>query len=146
MVSRRRYYSSFIISICLIISWSSVGVAGEFDGSKPMLCSAIEVLQCTLKGCNEVQASEVNMPQFFQIDIKNKTVSGKLENEEKVTSKIEHEEQLDENLVVTGSENGMGWSIVVNKGSGKSVLSVSGLDIGFVVFGACTLFNSCFAP
>ena len=138
---RRRCIFRFSISLLVIILWSSIGITAEFDGSKPMLCSAIEVLQCTLQGCNEVQPNEVNLPQFFRMDFKNKTVSGKLENGETVTSKIEHEEQLDENLVVTGSENGMGWSIVVNKASGKSVLSVSGLEIGFVVFGACTLFN-----
>ena len=134
---RKRYFLRFIISICLIIFWSAAGAAAEFDGSKPMLCSAIEVLQCTLQGCNEVQAAEVNLPQFFQIDNKEKTVSGKLENGETVTSKIEHDELLDKNLVLTGSENGMGWSITVNKESGKSVLAVSGLDVGFTVFGAC---------
>ena len=139
--NRRNYYLRFIISFCIVIIGSSVSAAGGFDGSKPMLCSAIEGFQCTLQGCAEVQPSEVNLPQFFQIDITKKTVTGKLENEEKVTSKIEHEEHLDENLVVTGSENGMGWSITVNKTSGKSVLSVSGLDLGFVVFGACMLLD-----
>lgn len=139
--NRRRYFLGFVIIIGIVIFWSSVRAAGEFDGSKPMLCSAIEVFQCTVQGCNEVQAPEVNLPQFFKIDIKEKLVTGKLENGELVTSKIEHEEQLDEKLVMTGSENGMGWSIVVNNASGKSVLSVSGLDVGFVVFGACTLLD-----
>ena len=142
MVTKKSNYGwCVVVSLCVLIIGTAAHAAGLFDGSKPMLCSSIEGFQCSIKGCEEVLAAEVNLPQFFNIDTEQKNVTGKLENGNQVVSKIEHEEHQDENMVLTGSENGMGWSITVNKQSGKSVLSVSGLDVGFTVFGACTLLD-----
>lgn len=36
-----------------------------------------------------------------------------------------------------GAENGRGWSLVVDKGTGDMTLAIAGDDLGFVLFGVC---------
>jgi len=40
-------------------------------------------------------------------------------------------------LILQGVENGRGWTLAITETSGKMVLTVSGNEEGFVVFGAC---------
>jgi predicted regulator of Ras-like GTPase activity (Roadblock/LC7/MglB family) len=61
-----------------------------------------------------------------------------------VPSRIENLERIDGKLILQGAENGYkevrdgtGWSIAVSEETGKIVLTESGDQVAFVVFGAC---------
>ncbi len=41
-------------------------------------------------------------------------------------------------LILQGTQEGMGWSMVIMESTGKMTLTASGGEVGFVVFGACT--------
>jgi hypothetical protein len=119
--------------------------AGDFDGSKPLLCSVIKVLECTpSKGCGEYSAEEENLPQFLKIDFNEKKITSSQGGEAVRTSEIERMEQVDGKLMLQGAEDGMenvkdglAWSIAIEEDTGKMVLTASGDAVGFVVFGAC---------
>ena len=39
-------------------------VAGDFDGSKPMVCTVIEANECLMgEGCKAVSPADVNLPR-----------------------------------------------------------------------------------
>jgi hypothetical protein len=112
--------------------------AGDFDGSKPLLCAVTEALECGPDGeCRRESAEEVNIPQFLRIDFKKKTISGTLESGEVRTAKIENMARSDGKLILQGVQNGKGWSMVITEATGKMTVTASDDRAGFVVFGAC---------
>jgi hypothetical protein len=57
---------------------------------------------------------------------------------EERTTKIENMEHSDGKLILQGTQNSKGWSIVITEITGNMTLSASDDRVGFVVFGACT--------
>jgi hypothetical protein len=38
---------------------------------------------------------------------------------------------------IDGVDDGIGWSMAIDKSSGKFVISAAGAKVGYVVFGSC---------
>ena len=123
------------------------GNAASFDGSKAMLCAMQSVTQCDAGAdCVSVTPENVNLPDFFQIDVSGKVISSTPESGRDSTTPIERSEILDGKLVLQGADDGvedvrdgLGWTISINEETGKMVISASGDGFATVVFGACTL-------
>lgn len=119
--------------------------AGDFDGSKDLLCTCMKVIECEPDGdCNETRAEDVGIPVFLQINFEKKEIRAPQWGADHVPSKIENMERIDEKLILQGAEDGLkeikdgaGWSIVISEKTGRMVLTESADDIGFVIFGAC---------
>ena len=123
--------------LCICISPLPV-VAGDFDGSRQLLCAIIEAFECGLDGdCLELEAEDMNIPEFLNINFKEKKISGTRENGELTTTKIKNMVRTEGNLILQGIENGRAWSMVIAEATGKMVLTASGDQVGFVLFGAC---------
>ena len=123
---------SFIFVVPLSVA------AGDFDGSKQLLCAITEGIECGPDGeCLEVMPEDINIPAFLKINFKEKKISGTRENGEIASTKIENMVRMDSKLILQGAENGRGWSMVITEATGKMVFSVSGDEVGFVAFGAC---------
>ena len=115
------------------------GVAGDFDGSQPLLCATIKAIECGLDGeCIHGTAESVNLPQFFKIDFMNKMISATKESVNQRTSSIKNQERFDGKLILQGMGDELAWSMAISEQSGKMVITASGEQVGFVVFGACT--------
>ena len=130
--------------LCIIVTASTVG-AGDFDGIKPLLLSVIRVIECTPDGtCQEVAAASVGLPQFLKIDFADKTIRPAAAGEEMPPSVIERQEVVDGKLILQGAEDGyekvhdgLGWTMAISETTGQVVLTGSGEQVAFVVFGAC---------
>jgi len=115
------------------------GVAGDFDGSQPLLCATIKAIECGPDGdCIQGTPESVNLPQFFKIDFMNKMISATKESVNKRTSRIKNQERFDGKLILQGMGEELAWSMAISEQSGKMVITASGEQVGFVVFGACT--------
>ena len=122
-------------------------LAGDFDGSKPLLCAVMDIVECGPGGnCQKVMAEEVGIPQFLRINFKEKKISATQSSGSKRSTTIKNSEHVDGKLILQGAEDGiegvrdgLGWSLAIAEESGKMVLTASGDEVGFVVFGACTL-------
>ncbi len=136
--------------LCAAIVFAPVGfaTAADFDGSKPMLCASVSLNECLPDAdCESVTADNINAAEFFRIDVKKKTIVVSARNQSRAPQKIESSSKTDDLLVIQGSDNGvegvrddgLAWSIAIDKISGKMVLTASGDEVGFVVFGACTV-------
>jgi len=121
-----------------------VSLAGDFDGTKPLIFSLISVDECTpAGGCQQVKPEDVRWPQFMKIDFEKKQISAAPEIPEIPPSLIERMEVVDGKLMLQGAEDGLegirdglGWTIAISLDSGKAVMTGSGDGVGFVVFGA----------
>ena len=124
--------------LCIIVTPLSI-MADDFDGSKPLLCAAIETFECGPGiECQQGTAQSINLPQFLKIEFKEKEISGTRESGEVLTTKIENMERSEGKLVLQGTENNKGWSMLINEVTGKMTITASDDQVGFVVFGACT--------
>ena len=120
--------------------------AGDFDGSKPLLCASIKVFECSqAEGCQEVTLEDVGLPQFSIIDFKEKIIRPTKESGLDRTTRIENLKHIGGKLILQGAEegledlkDGLGWTIAVSEESGTWVLTASGEGVAFVVSGACT--------
>jgi 6-phosphogluconate dehydrogenase len=130
--------------VCLI---SFPALAGDFDGSNPLICAVMDVVECQPGGkCQQVTAEDVGIPHFLKINFKEKKISATHADGRKKSTEIENFEKIDGKIIIQGAEDGiegvrdgLGWSLAIAEESGKMVLTASGDEVGFVVFGACTL-------
>lgn len=127
-----------ILTVFFIFAMPFMAFAGSFDGSIPLLCAVVETFGCSdIDKCQEGMAQDIDIPQFLSIDFKEKMISGK-HGKNIRTTKIENVEKNDRRLILQGTQDGKGWSMVIMGSTGKMTLTASGDDVGFVVFGACT--------
>jgi len=135
-----------------LIMWAILGVltaasaagAGDFDGSKPLLVSVNRVIECTPDGaCEEISIESVGLPRFLRIDFAKKTISRATGDDKRPATAIERQEVVDGKLILQGAEDGyakmrdgLGWTLAISEATGQVVLTASGEQVAFVVFGA----------
>jgi hypothetical protein len=139
----KRYICFVYSALGLILAVSPVG-AGDFDGTRPLLVAVNRVMECTpVGGCSEVTPASVQLPNFLRIDFAKKAILPARAADNFPPSKIERTEVVDGKLILQGAEDGydkmrdgLGWSMAISVESGQVVLTASGDQVAFVVFGA----------
>jgi hypothetical protein len=135
----------------ILIVWAVLGSmiaasaveAGDFDGTRPLLVSVIRVIECVPDGsCREVTPASVELPQFLKIDFTSKTIRPAAAGDEAPATSIERQEVVDGKLILQGAEDGyekmrdgLGWTMAISEATGQVVLTASGDQVAFVVFG-----------
>ena len=118
--------------------------AADFDGSEPLLCSLGQIIECDYGAeCHSVTNESIDAPDFFRLDFRKKQISAITAGEATEPDDIDSVEGLDNHLIVQGVQGSrptdpLGWSLSINKTTGRMTLTASGDDAGFVAFGACT--------
>ncbi len=119
-------------------------LAGDFDGSRPLLCAVNDIQECVADvPCQEVSAEAVGAPRFLVVDATAKQITSVGGDDPRV-SPVERMERVDGKLMLQGAEDGiegvrdgLAWSLAISEETGRMVLTGSGDDVGFVIFGAC---------
>jgi hypothetical protein len=134
-----------LLVFVFVLALPPLSTAGDFDGTRPLVCTVIDFTECTMEeGCHRVTLEEVNLPRFFWIDVKNKIIKDK-EDEGSRKSPIMSVQRIDSKLILQGAEegyedirDGFGWTIAIMEDTGRMVLTASGDLVGNVAFGVCT--------
>ena len=137
-----------ILTLAIVCTAAVPVSAGDFDGSKPLLCSVISITECTPdEGCRGTTIENVGLPQFLRVDFQKKSITAARPVDGAPPSKIERMERVDGKLILQGAEDGLegvrdgvGWTSALSEDTGKFVLTASGEEVAFVVFGACIPF------
>jgi hypothetical protein len=132
-------------ALLMLISISPAG-AGDFGKADRLICAVVDVLECLpAAGCEETTAKEINLPQFFKINIKKKHIKGIRAGGTEAETPISSLQHLDGKLILQGAQDGqkdvrdgVGWTLAIMENTGEMVMTASGDMVGFVVFGACT--------
>ena len=126
----------------------SPGAQSAVDGTEPVICAAANILECVPDGtCQRVDAEDAGIPRFFRIDFEAKRITRTRPNGDDISSQIERSESVDGRLILQGAEDGfegvsdgIGWSVSIDEEAGDMVITGSGEEVAFVIFGACTVY------
>lgn len=123
-------FSIFVIPVSV--------TASDYDGSKPLIAAVTETYECTPgKDCLRGTAESINIPQFLKINFKDNVIHGEDSDGIEQRSDIKNIIEMDDTLILQAVQNSRGWSMVINKTTGKFTITASGDLAGYVIFGAC---------
>lgn len=133
-----------IMTAGLMIAAAGSVSAAQVSGKDPVMCGLFEVQECLAeRGCERVKPHEVNLrTRFLEVDFKKRMVRAKGTER---SSKVDKVYEVGNKLVLAGAapgdaagEDGVGFSMTITKDNGHMVMAVTGDEVSFVVFGACT--------
>ncbi len=117
-----------------ILAVGATATAGDFDGSKPLICAPVEAMDCISGGgCEKGIPDDVGAPAFMRIDFAKKVIIGPMRS-----SPINAMEKDENQILLQGTELGLAWSMAFNTANGKMVTTFSSRDGAYVLFGSCT--------
>jgi hypothetical protein len=124
--------------LMLILSIAFLGArpvsAGDFDGSKVLICAPVEVSDCAPgETCRKGAPADVGVPAFIRIDIAKMAVIGP-----KRTTPIVSIEKSQQQILLQGTELGYAWTLALDQDSGELSGSFVNREDVFVLFGSCT--------
>jgi hypothetical protein len=128
----------FCMSVGLAVA--STAAAGDFDGSRDLLCVPTDAIQCEGAGnCNRVAVEEINLPRFVNVEFKKKQLRGTvLGGEEQTTAINSIQNTPGGRTILQGAQNDLGWSMTIDPATGDMSHAIAGDDIGYIMFGVCT--------
>src|SRR5262249_19297103 len=128
--------------LVLSLPQPSMGAAGKFDGSAPVICGTTAVMECGADGrCQRGTATDVNFPAIFQVDAAGKKLKNLQENKgqqgaESASRAVDH---ANGKMILSGADGERGWNVLIHEGTGQMSAAVAGDGEGFVIFGQCAL-------
>lgn len=118
---------------------ASAAMASDYDGSKPLVCAALEGVTCRANAaCTRGTAESLGLPQFLWFDAAAKTVAEKGPDGQTRSTVIQTVIQGPTQMILQGTKDNLGWSGVISKASGKLTLTGSDGTAALAIFGACT--------
>jgi hypothetical protein len=110
-------------------------MAVDFDGSKPLLCASQRALDVVVGQEEIIKGLPVDLgaPTFMRIDFAKKIVAGP-----KQATPIRLIEKSANQLLLHGSELGLGWTFALNQQDGTFTATLVDRFGAIVLFGACT--------
>lgn len=116
------------------LALSSLTLAGDFDGSRQLICAPVEAAACISgDGCASGIPDDIGAPAFLRIDFPQKLIIGP-----KRASPIRSMDKMQHQLLLQGAELGHAWSMALGLEDGKLAVTLVDRDGAFVVFGSCT--------
>jgi len=134
----RRDYLNYFYCFVLVVLPGPL-LAGNFDGSKPLLCAVTEVMECWPgAGCENVRLQDINQPRFVRIDFEKQTIKGTLASGKgNLSSPIDISLKFENGLMLQGIDGPHGWSATVLADSGQMIMAITAAELSFTMFGAC---------
>ncbi len=134
--------------VLAVLAWAGavpLALASDFDGSKALICSLNTVYECTPDtGCRWTTTENVSLPSFLKVDVSNRKAMPARGMEGRPGSDIKRVELIGGKLILQGADagidqvrEGLGWTAAISEDDGKLILTASGDEVAFVIFGSC---------
>ncbi len=128
----------FVMAAGLALA-ATVLPADDLTGSNRFLCSSVEVTICTALGeCASAPPWNLDIPQFIEVDLENKSLSTTEASGENRSTPIKNLERDGGLIFLQGVENGRAFSFVIAEEDGLVSIAVARDGLSVSVFGSCT--------
>jgi hypothetical protein len=126
-----------ILLLTNLLAWPAL--AAEEAKQEPMLCHLNKTLICSERSdCSSGLTQNLDLPDFLKIAVDQRTISGERPDGKLLTTRIDNLTEAEGRLILSGSEDGVGWNILIVDSSKKLVLMLSDEQVVAVIFGICT--------
>ena len=126
-----------ILLAFILIAPYQLATAGIGD-SQTLFCAVIDAIDCKAgNGCSKTTAEDINISQFIKVDLQSKKISSVGNPESKRESAFKNYNRVEGSIIIQGSEEGRGWSAVIDESTGKISATIVEGGGSFVIFGAC---------
>lgn len=140
----KKRIASHIAGLALACGFLSAAHAAPT--SREILCSAVNVTQCQADAdCESQSTLAADVPLFLRLDLNEKTVETTTRGGRKNTTVITGMSLSDGLLLLQGVEpavkderSAIGWTISLDESTGGMVITASGRDVSYALFGGCT--------
>ncbi len=113
--------------------------ADDLTGQDRVLCTAVAATRCLESGgCTSEAPWNLNIPQFIEVDLKDRTFSTTRASGENRMTPIRSLSREDGLIVLQGVEAGRAFSFVIDEESGMASVAVARDGATVSIFGACT--------
>jgi hypothetical protein len=132
---------NLILKTALLATALSVGNASadNLGNSQQILCSMLNVNVCQSDGvCAAVLPSDLNIPQFVEVDTKTGRISTTAASGENRATEASQVIRADDHLLIHGDEMGRAFSLLIQVSSGQASFASVKDGNATVVFSACT--------
>jgi hypothetical protein len=134
-----RYRFAALAAAVLALALPAAGGADDLKGQDRILCTAVQATVCTTDGDCSIEAPwNLNIPQFIEINLKDKTASTTKASGENRSSPLATVSRDDGLIVIQGVEAGRAFSFVITEETGFASIAVARQNLTVSVFGACT--------
>jgi hypothetical protein len=126
--------SAWLVFVSLLVVSQTAWAAGDFDGTKTLVCATTEAIifepgQTCEKGLPE----KMGAPEHVRVDFGKKVIVGS-----KRMTEIRLMEKNNEQITLQGSNIDFGWTLVISRQTGKMTATITGQETVVVRFGTCT--------
>ncbi|MBN1106184.1 MAG: hypothetical protein JXL84_22440 [Deltaproteobacteria bacterium] len=126
--------SAFALFLCFLAV--PVFAQEPIDGKNPLICATLEAIRCERgEPCEKGLPENMGAPQFMRIDFGKKEIIGAA-----ITTPIRLMEMDNLQITLQGYELGMGWTMAIDRATGKTSITLTGREETFVIFGTCIPF------
>ena len=138
---------TILCAAVIVLGYCQQSVAGDFDGSGSLQCKTAEGIQYHQKGGPQpFHPESVGLPHTFMIDFANKEIRPTRQSVIRRRSEIKRIERVEDKIMLQGAEggvegvdDGVGWTLALVQDTGQFVITASGGNMGYIVFGHCRL-------
>jgi hypothetical protein len=128
---------SVVASVGLLAS--GVALADNLEGADRLLCAPEQIMICVEEAdCYPAHASELGVPDFVIIDLKNKKLQTTKASSQTRTTAFSSMSRSDGKIFLQGIENGRAFSFLINEATGSLTVAVSRDGVAVAAFGTCT--------
>jgi len=116
-----------------------VALADNLEGADRLLCAPQQIMICVEDAdCYPAHASEIGVPDFIIIDLKNKKMQTTKASEQTRTTAFSSMSRSAGKIFLQGVENGRAFSFLINEATGSLTVAVSRDGVAVAAFGSCT--------
>ena len=128
---------SVVASVGLLASGAAL--ADNLEGADRLLCAPGQIMICVEQAdCYPAHGSELGVPDFVIIDLKNKKMQTTKSSEQTRTTAFSTMSRSGGKIFLQGVENGRAFSFVINEITGSLTVALSRDGVAVAVFGSCT--------
>jgi hypothetical protein len=127
---------SALLPTLLALALAGTAGAEGLDASKPLRCAVGEAAECDEQAaCEAVTLEQIELPAEWRVDFAAKQLVS-LDGQR--TSPIAALDVLETLLVLQGHQNGRGWTLVLERATGRLSATIVTAEGAFVLAGGCS--------
>ena len=128
---------SVVASVGLLASGAAL--ADNLEGADRRLCAPEQIMICVEEAdCYPAHGSDLGVPDFLVIDLKNKKLQTTKASEQTRTTAFSNMIRTGGKIFLQGIENGRAFSFLINEATGSLTVAVSRDGVAVAAFGSCT--------